>query len=125
MFPLCSGLSGAAMIFIWTGRGFWTALFPILFLGVVGMGVSFALGERTLDANPWIFGVALLGAAVANWAYGRRWNGTEGLKPWDVKAALRYRRLHRVFGLPMELWSAPLAAFGVWIIVASLVDPSR
>ena len=105
------------MVFVWTGRGYWGVLFPILFLSVIGMAVSFGLGEATLDNNSWIYGVALLGSAIANWAYGRRWNGTEGLRPWDFKSLMRRARPHRVFVWPMELWSIPLALFGVWLIV--------
>ncbi|HEX3915885.1 MAG TPA: hypothetical protein VHW60_01000 [Caulobacteraceae bacterium] len=110
------------LVLIWTGRGYWAALFPIVFLGVLGMAVTFTFGEATLDANAWIYGVALIAAAFATWVCGRRWNGTTGVKPWDLRTLFRRRRPHRVFALPMELWSAPLAFSGVWIVVASLVS---
>ena len=111
------------LVLIWTGRGFWAALFPILALGVLGLAVNYTFGEPTLDSNRWIYGVALIGAALANWFYGRRWNGTAGLRPLDVRSLMRRRRPHRVFGLPMELWSIPLALGGCWVIVASLLHP--
>jgi hypothetical protein len=107
------------MVIIWTGRGFWAALFPILFVGVLGAAVNYSLGESVLDANDWIYGVALIAAAVATWFYGRRWNGKTSLKAWDFRGMLRRRGPHRMFALPMELWSLPLAILGVWLIVSN------
>jgi len=109
------------IIIIWKGRGYWAFLFPILFLGVLGLFVSLTFGERRLDDNPWIYGVALLGAAAATWAFGRRWNGTERLKPWDIRGAMRYRRHHTMFALPMEFWAAPLALFGAWVLISGIL----
>ena len=109
------------IMFIWTGRGFWAFLFPILFLGGLGLAVSLTFGEPALDRNPWIYGVALFASAAAVWTYGRRWNGTKGLKPWDFRAAVRYRRPHRMFAVPMEFWAAPLALFGLWTLAEGLM----
>jgi hypothetical protein len=113
-------LAGVAMVFFWTGRGFWSVLFPILFSWVLGMLINLGLGPSVLEANAWIYGVAVLAAAGANWVVGRRWNGTIHLRPWDIPGALRFRREHTVFNAPMELWSFPLAIVGVWMIVANL-----
>jgi hypothetical protein len=87
---------------------------------VFGMVFDQALGSNVLEANGWVYGVAVLAAAAANWIVGRRWNGTEHLKPWDIKGALRFRRDHTLFNAPMELWSFPLAVLGVWLIATNL-----
>ena len=108
------------MVFFWTGRGFWGVVFPILFPWVVGMVLDQGLGSEVLEANGWVYGVAVLAAAVANWMVGRRWNGTEHLRPWDIKGELRFRREHTVFNAPMELLSYPLVVIGVWLIVSNL-----
>jgi len=111
---------GLAMLFVWTGRGFWTVAFPVLFPWVVGMLLDRALGSEVLEANGWVYGVAVLAAAAANWVVGRRWNATEHLRPWDIQGELRCRCPHTVFNAPMELWSYPLAVLGVWLIVTNL-----
>lgn len=108
------------MVFFWSGRGFWGVVLPILFPWVVGMVVDQGFGSQVLETNGWVYGVAVLAAAIANWFVGRRWNGTEHLRPWDIKGELRFRRPHTVFNAPMELWSYPLAVLGVWLIVSNL-----
>jgi hypothetical protein len=108
------------LMIIWTGRGFWAALFPVLFVGVLGAVVNYAFGEPALDANDWVYGVALVAAAIAVWFYGCRWNGRTSLKPWEFRAMLRRRGRHRMFALPMEFWALPLAILGVWVIASNL-----
>jgi hypothetical protein len=108
------------MLFVWTGRGFWAVAFPVLFAWVVGMMCDRTLGGEVLEANGWVYGVAVLAAAAANWIAGRRWNGTEHLKPWDFKGELRVRRDHTLFNAPMELWSYALVLLGVWLIATNL-----
>jgi hypothetical protein len=108
------------MVFIWTGRGFWGVLFPVLFAWLIGMVIDMGFGTVVLDNNAWVYGVAVLVAAAANWAIGRRWNGTSHLRPWDIRGELQRRRIHTIFSMPMELWSFPLAVIGVWLIVTNL-----
>jgi hypothetical protein len=97
-------------------------LFPILFVGVLGALVNYAFGESVLGANDWVYGVALLASAAAIWFYGRRWNGKTSLRAWDFHAMLRHRGPHRLFALPMEIWAAPVALVGVWVVVGWLID---
>jgi uncharacterized iron-regulated membrane protein len=78
------------------------------------------VGEGLLEANGWAYGVAVIVGAFVTWTCGRRWNGTRGLKPWDLEAMIRRRRFHTVFSLPMELWAIPTVLIGVWVIVANL-----
>jgi hypothetical protein len=108
-------------VFVWTGRGFWALLFPILFVFVLGMVCDLTFGEAVLDSHTWLYGVAVVAGAFATWVCGRRWNGTTGLKPWDFGAMVRRRREHRAFALPMELWAAPTLLIGVWMIAANLL----
>jgi hypothetical protein len=113
---------GALMLFVWTGRGFWGLLLPILFCIVLGMVLTPLLGENFVYANGWIFGFAVFAAAIANWAFGRRWNGTASLRPWDIRGILMRRRRmeHTIFSAPMELWSIVLVVVGVWVILVNL-----
>jgi hypothetical protein len=109
------------MVVIWTGRGYWGVLLPFVFVVVVGM-----VGDLTfpllLDDNAWVYGIAVLAAAAANFPIARRWNGTEWLRPWDLAGSLRRRSSaqHTIFAMPLELWSIPLAGIGIWTIVANL-----
>ena len=115
------------MVFIWTGRGYWGLLFPILFCFLLGVVMSRAFGQPAVDANGWMFGVAVLVAAAVNWAVGRRWNGTTSLRPWDIRGTLlRRRRMeHTIFSAPMELWSIVLVIAGIWTILANLPGAQR
>ena len=112
------------MVLVWTGRGFWAALFPILFVFMLGMVGDVAFGGAMLETHSWLYGVAVIASAFVTWTCGRRWNGTIGLRPWDLDAMLRRRRDHTVFALPMELWAIPTVLIGVWMIVANLAPGS-
>ena len=110
------------MVLVWTGRGFWAALFPIAFVFVLGMVGDVGFGGAMLETHSWLYGVAVIASAFVTWTYGRRWNGTAGLKPWDLDAVLGRRREHTVFSLPMELWAIPTVLIGLWLIVANLTS---
>ena len=111
------------IVFIWKGRGFWTVLLPLFFLGVVGIGVSNSFGPPVLDRNPWLYGVAITVAAFANWVFGQRWNGGFARRVWDFRAGfnVNVRRTHTAMGLPMQVWSAPMLLLGLWLIVWPLM----
>ena len=113
------------MVYVWTGRGYWGLLFPALFCFLLGMIATTLLGRPAVDANGWMFGVAVLAAAPVNWVIGRRWNGTAWLRPWDVRGALRRRVEHTIFAAPMELWSIVLVVVGVWLVAANLPEAGR
>lgn len=111
------------LIFVWKGRGFWTLLLPLFFLGAFGIGVTNGLGPDTLDRNPWLYGVAVVLAAFVNWVFGQRWNGGVTRRVWDFRAGfnIRSRRIHTAFALPMQVWSAPLLVLGLWLIAWPLL----
>jgi hypothetical protein len=119
-------VAGLAMVFVWTGRGYWGVLLPVLFVWVLGMVANLSV-PLLIDNNAWVYGVAVIVAAGANFAIARRWNGTEWLKPWDVRGMLLRRRRaeHTIFAMPLELWSIPLIAIGVWVIVTNLPGATR
>ncbi len=100
------------IVFVWTGRGFWTAATMVGIPGAVAAVMTLSGHEATFDSHAAILGVSLLGAAVVNWFVGRRWNA----------GRLKGRRArHTIFLLPMEYWSAPIALWGCYLIGRELL----
>jgi hypothetical protein len=110
------------MAFWWTGRGFLTLLTVIGVWGVFGAILTFAFGSDVLDRFPWLWGVGLLLAAPANWWAGSRLNKRD-LKPFvrNVQWRYFYNARHRFCGLPMETWSVPALAIGLFVVVTGLL----
>jgi hypothetical protein len=107
---------------VWTGRAFWTIAILVGIPGVVSAATTLAISEEHLDRHPIYIGVGLLVAAAVNWWVGCRWNYrplTEFGKP---KGGGRWRRgPHRLFMLPMEYWSIPIAVWGILAIMSEFI----
>ena len=112
---------GYALIYIvwWTGRGYYTL--PILIVSMVAFEV--ARGAMHLPDGFWIFGFALLGAAVANWLAGRKLNrqSLKKVRSNGVRERLIYRARHKFMSVPMETFSIPLAMAGLAVLAAAAV----
>lgn len=111
------------MVFWWTGRGFLSLLFLIGVVGLFGACVTFAIGETAFDANPWLWGVALLLAAAVNW-FGGSWINRKALarpRARGILGRLIYRTPNRFLSLPMEDWSIPTALGGLALVVSGLL----
>jgi hypothetical protein len=102
----------------WTGRGYSTILI------VVAAAVLFELLRAVLKLPEglWIFGLALLGAAAANWVIGRKLNRKSLAKVRSdrIRERLMYRARHKFMSLPMETFSVIIAVAGVAVLVAAL-----
>ena len=110
------------MVFWWTGRGFLSLLFLIGVFGVFGAVVTLTVGDAAFQRWPWLWGVGLLLASVANWVGGARMNHTS-VNPLtgSIRDRLTYRPKNRFLSLPMELWSAPVSAFAILLILKGLL----
>jgi hypothetical protein len=102
----------------WTGRGYSTILI------VVAAAVLFELLRAVLKLPEglWIFGLALLGAAAANWVIGRKLNRKSLAKVRSdrIRERLMYRARHKFMSLPMETFSVIIAVAGVAVLVAAI-----
>lgn len=102
----------------WTGRGYSTILI------VVAAAVLFELVRAALGLPEgiWVFGLALLGAAAANWVIGRKLNhrSLAKVRSHRVRQKLIYRARHRFMSLPMETFSLIIAAAGVAVLLTTL-----
>ena len=100
------------MLFVWSGWGI--LVLPVVLGTAVAVG---ALGQVTLRGlgHPELaflaISLGLFAAAAANWAVGRRLNGTPPRELIDPATNQRVRltRLHRLFWIRMEYWSLPVA----------------
>lgn len=110
------------MVFWWTGRGFLSLMFLIGVVGLFGAIVTGFGGEAAFEAQPWLWGVAWLLAAVANWIGGARLNRSP-MNPLrgKVRDRLTYRARNRFLSFPMEVWSGPAVILGVALIGLGLL----
>jgi membrane protein DedA with SNARE-associated domain len=100
------------MFLIWSGWGILTIPIVLVAAVVVGGGLQAAL---TAAGRPDLAFLAFfaggMAGAAANWVIGRRLNGTpprELLDPRTHERVLLYRR-HKLFWIPMQYWSIPVA----------------
>lgn len=103
----------------YTGRGYltiWT---------VVGSAIIFELARAAFDLpdGVWVFGLALLGAAVANWLIGRKFNAKSlrKVRSSRLKQRLLYRARHKFMSLPMETFSLLLGVAGMAVLVSAMI----
>ena len=103
----------------WTGKGYLTIWI------VVASAILFELARATfqLPDGAWVFGLALLGAAVANWLIGRKFNRKSFAKVRStrIKERLLYRARHKFMSLPMETFSALLGVVGLAVIAGAIL----
>ena len=103
----------------WSGNGYQT----IWIVVASAILFEFARAALKLPDRVWVFGLALIGAAVANWFIGRKANrkSLSKVRSRRMKERLLYRARHRFMSLPMETFSVLLGAAGVVIIVTALI----
>jgi hypothetical protein len=106
----------------WTGRGFLSLLFLIGVFGAFGAAVTLSAGDVAFERWPWLWGVGLLLAALANWIGGTRLNRVPA-NPFfgSLRDRLTYRPRNRFLSMPMEVWSIPVAAFALFLIIKGLL----
>lgn len=101
--------------FWWSGRGYLTILI------VLGTLSAFGVLQMTsgVSDGPWLWGSALLVAALANWQLGSKVNRKKliALKPQGARDRLLYRARHSFMSLPMETFSLVVAGIGVAVMV--------
>jgi hypothetical protein len=103
----------------WTGKGYltiWVVVASAILFELVRMGFRLADG-------PWVFGLALLGAAAANWMIGRKFNSKSFSKVRSsrLKERLLYRARHKFMSLPMETFSVLLGTAGLVVIASTII----
>ncbi len=109
------------MIYVawWTGKGYQTIWI------VLASAIMFELVRAALKLpdGMWVFGLALLGAAVANWFVGRKANrkSLAKVRTHRIKERLLYRARHKFMSLPMETFSVVLATAGIGVLVAGVL----
>ena len=102
-----------------TGKGYRT-------IGIVVASTilfEFVRAAIKLPDGVWVFGLALISAAVANWFIGRKLNrkSLAKVKTREVRQRLLYRAPHKFMSLPMKTFSILLAVGGAAIIACSMV----
>lgn len=104
----------------WTGKGYQTIWI------VIASAILFELARAAfnLPEGVWVFGLALIGAAFANWFIGRRVNrkSLAKVRTRELRQRLLYRARHKFMSLPMETFSILLAIAGATLIACSIVD---
>lgn len=97
-------------VFWWTGKGFQTVLITLVALAV--SAILFQAIAPKLNDQPWPWMAALIGAAVANWKFGRQYNAKSRTKirSTKLKDQLIYRARHKFMSLPMETFSLVMLA---------------
>ena len=102
----------------WTGKGYQTIWI------VLASAVLFQLGRAAFSVpdGAWVFGISLIGAAIANWIRGRKINSKSlaKVRKCDLRQRLLYQARHKFMSLPMETFSFLLAIAGVAIIGCSI-----
>ena len=100
------------MLLIWTGWGI--LVLPIvlgtaLLVGAALQALLTALQAEHLSALS--FSLGLFAGAAANWVTGKRMNSDPGRELQDVATGQRVvlRRQHKLFWIPMQYWSIPVA----------------
>jgi hypothetical protein len=92
---------------------------------VVASAILFELVRAALQLpdGVWVFGLALLGAATANWFIGRKFNRNSFAKvrSHQLKQRLLYRARHRFMSLPMETFSVLLGVAGLAVILGAII----
>lgn len=109
------------LVFWWTGKGY---LMPvILFAVLTAFGIALQAGRPLLDDAPWIWGLAFVSAAGANWHVGRKQNAKKlsAVRSSRLRDRLVYPARNRFMSLPFETWSIPLAVGGIAAICYSLL----
>jgi O-antigen ligase len=108
-----------ALVAWWTGKGYLTILI------VLGSAIVFELARAALNLpdGVWIFGLALFGAAAANWFLGRKINrkSLSKVRSSRLKERLIYRARHKFMSLPMETFSILLGLAGMVIIGSAII----
>jgi hypothetical protein len=104
----------------WTGRGYSTILIVAASMILLQL-MRAALG---LPDGLWVFGVAMFGAAAANWALGRKLNRKALLKVRSsrIRERLIYRARHKFMSLPMETFSVLIAAVGIVVLATAAIQ---
>jgi hypothetical protein len=112
------------MVFWWTGRGYLALLTLIGVVGLFGAVLTLAFGEEVFERLPWLWGLGVQIPAAVNWYVGCRVNGRTPIpgRGWKLKPWLTRLGRHRFLSLPFELWSLPLALFGVFLFLMGLVS---
>ena len=102
----------------WTGRGYGT----ILIVVAAAIALELLRAALNLPEGLWVFGVALLVAAVANWVIGRKFNrkSLAKVRSHRLRERLIYRARHKFMSLPMETFSIVLAGVGVAVLVVEI-----
>jgi hypothetical protein len=116
--------TGKSVIYVawWTGRGYSTILIVVASIVLLQL-LRMVLG---LPNGLWVFDVAMLGAAAANWTIGRKLNRKALLKVRSNRARERlfYRARHKFMSLPMQTFSVMIAAVGMAVLAAADMHPS-
>ncbi|MGJ7543002.1 hypothetical protein [Variovorax sp. LT1R16] len=109
------------MIFVWSGLGFLVVPIVAITAMVVTMLLEGLLGA--IGHSEWVTTAIALGifsGAAANWFIGRKLNSKpprELIDPKTQQTVLLYKR-HKLFWVPMQYWSFPVAVIGVFVLLA-------
>ncbi len=107
------------MVFWWTGRGYLALLSTIGVFGIFGAIITLGFGDETYERLPWLTGLGVILAGIANWCLGR-WINKRAINPLTVKKRELYRGRNRFLSLPMETWAIPLIAFGLFLAIRAI-----
>lgn len=104
----------------WTGKGY-QAILTVIASAIIA---ELARGVLGLPQGAWIFGIALIGAAIVNWRLGRKANRKSLRKVRSVRLRDRlfYRARHKFMSLPMETFSVLLVVGGVVALGSTFIN---
>lgn len=108
---------------IWSGLGFFVAVFTFVFALIGQLSSNYFSGDKNYwDQNRWVLGLALLAAGVASWYLDSFLDRPSGKVLVDnaTRNEVTLKRKHSFFFIRMRYWGPILGVIGVVVIIANL-----
>jgi hypothetical protein len=105
------------MLIIWQGFGFLGLLIPILFSAVAQLATDAFFEKGFYTGHPLLATAALLASSAVVWIVGVKFNSGPSQLLVDPKTGqqFEFKKKHTMFWIPMQWFSAVIAAMAMYI----------